>query len=44
MKTRFSKNAKIFDIGITAVAGMLSVGVMLYGVAHFVTEAAKAKE
>jgi hypothetical protein len=35
MKTRFSKDAKIFDIGITAVAGMLSVGVMLYGVAHF---------
>jgi hypothetical protein len=35
MKTRFSKDAKIFDIGITAVAGILSVGVMLYGVAHF---------
>jgi len=35
METRFKKNAKIFDIGITAVAGMVSVGVMLYGVAHF---------
>ena len=35
MKTRFKKNAKIFDIAITAVAGMVSVGVMLYGVAHF---------
>jgi hypothetical protein len=35
MKTRFKKNAKIFDIVITAVAGMLSVGVMLYGVGHF---------
>ena len=35
MKTRFKKNAKIFDIGITAVAGMLSVAIMLYCVAHF---------
>ena len=35
MKTRFKKKAKIFDIVITAVAGMVSVGVMLYGVAHF---------
>ena len=35
METRFKKNAKIFDIGITAVAGMVSVGIMLYGVAHF---------
>ena len=35
MQTRFKKNAKVFDIGITAVAGMLSVGVMLYGVFHF---------
>jgi hypothetical protein len=35
MKTRFKKNAKIFDIGITAVAGMLSVAIMLYGVGHF---------
>ena len=32
MQTRFKKNAKIFDICITAVAGMVSV-------ACFVTEA-----
>ena len=35
MKTRFKKNAKIFDIVITAVAAMLSVGMVLYGVFHF---------
>jgi hypothetical protein len=35
MKTRFKKGAKIFDIVITAVGGMVSVGVMLYGVFHF---------
>ena len=35
MKTRFKKGAKIFDIMVTAVAGMLSVGIMLYGIAHF---------
>ena len=35
MKTRFNKNAKVFDIGITAVSGMVSVGIMLYGVGHF---------
>ena len=35
MRTRFKKNAKIFDIVITAVAGMASVGVMLYGIGHF---------
>lgn len=35
MKTRFKKNAKIFDIVITAVAGMVSVAVMLYAVAFF---------
>jgi hypothetical protein len=35
MQTRFKKNTKIFDIGITSVVGMLSVGVMLYGVAEF---------
>ena len=34
MQTRFKKNAKIFDIVITAVAGMFSVGIMLYGVLH----------
>lgn len=35
MQTRFKKNAKIIDIVITAVAGMLSVAVMLYGIAYF---------
>jgi hypothetical protein len=35
MQTRFKKNAKIFDIGITALAGMVSVGVMLYAIGHF---------
>ena len=35
MKTRFKKNAKVFDIVITALAGMVSVGVMLYAVFHF---------
>ena len=35
MNTRFKKNAKIFDIGITAVAGMVSVGIMLYAIGHF---------
>ena len=35
MKARFKKGAKIFDIVITSVAGMLSVVVMLYGVFHF---------
>ena len=35
MKSRFKKNAKIFDIVVTAVGGTLSVGVMLYAVFHF---------
>ncbi len=35
MKTRFKKRAKIFDIVITSVAAILSVGMMLYGVFHF---------
>ena len=35
MKTRFKKNAKIFDIVITSVAAVLSVGTMLYGVFHY---------
>ena len=35
MQTRFKKGAKVFDIIITAVAGMLSVGMMLYGIGHF---------
>jgi hypothetical protein len=32
---RFKKKFKIFDIGITAVAGLLSVGVMCHGVYKF---------
>ena len=35
MQTCFKKNAKIFDIGITAVAAIVSVGVMLYAIGHF---------
>ena len=35
MQTRFKKGAKVFDIVITAVAGMFSVGMMLYGVFYF---------
>ena len=35
MKTRFKKGTEVFDIVITSVAGMVSVGVMLYGVFHF---------
>lgn len=35
MNTRFKKGAKVFDIVITAVGGMVSVGVMLYAVGHF---------
>ena len=35
MKTRFSKKAKVFDIGVTAVAALLSVGIMLFGVFHY---------
>ena len=35
MKTRFKKGAKVFDIVITTVAGMVSVGMMLFGVFHF---------
>ena len=35
MQTRFKKGAKIFDIVITAIAAMFSVGVMLYGVCYF---------
>lgn len=39
MRTRFKKNAKIFDIAITAVAGVVSVCTITYGlVACFVTE------
>ena len=37
MQTRFKKGAKVFDIVITAVAAMFSVGMMLYGVFYFGT-------
>jgi len=32
---RFKQKSKIFDVAITAVAGVLSVGIMLYAVGHF---------
>ena len=35
MEIRFKKKSSIFDVGVTAVAAILSVGVMLYGVLHF---------
>lgn len=35
MKTRYKQNAKVFDIVITAIGGMVSVGVMFYAVFHF---------
>ena len=34
MDIRFKKKSQIFDVGITAVAALLSVGTMLYGVIH----------
>lgn len=35
MQTRFKRKAKVFDVLITIVAGIASIGVMLYGVSHF---------
>jgi len=35
METRFRKKSQIIDIGMTAVAAVLSVGIMLYGISHF---------
>jgi len=35
MEIRFKKKTEIFDVGITAVAAVLSVGVMLFGIWHF---------
>lgn len=35
METRFKKKSQIFDIGITAVCAVFSVGIMLYGLWHF---------
>ena len=35
METRFKKKSQIFDIGITAIGGLVSIGTMLYAVLHF---------
>ena len=35
MQTRFKERAKVIDIVITALAAMLSVGTMLYGIFHY---------
>ena len=35
METRFKKKSQLIDIGMTAVAAVLSVGIMLYGISHF---------
>ena len=35
MERRFKKKSQIIDITITAVAAVLSVGIMLYGIRHF---------
>ena len=32
---RFKKKAKVFDVVLTAVAGMVSVGIMFYAIGHF---------
>ncbi len=40
MATRFKKKGQIIDIGITAVAALLSVGIMLHAVMHFGLKAA----
>ena len=34
MGTRFKKKSQLIDIGITAVAAVLSVGTMIYGISH----------
>ena len=35
MGIRFKKKSEIFDVLITAIAAIFSVGIMLYGVWHF---------
>ena len=35
MEVRFKKKGEIFEVLITAVAAVVSVGIMLYGVLHF---------
>ena len=34
LNVRFKKKSEIFDVGITAIGGLVSVGTMLYGVVH----------
>ena len=35
MKVRFKKKSEIFDVVITTIGGLVSVGTMLYAVGHF---------
>ncbi len=35
MEVRFKKKSEIFDVVVTAIAAVLSVGIMLFGVWHF---------
>ena len=35
MKVRFKEKSKIFDVVITAIGGVVSIGTMIYGVFHF---------
>ena len=35
MNVRFKKKSEIFDVAVTAIGGLVSVGTMLYAVAHF---------
>ena len=35
MEVRFKKKSEVFDVGITVVAAIVSVGIMLYGVWNF---------
>jgi hypothetical protein len=35
MNVRFKKKSEIFDVAVTAIGGLVSVGTMLYAAAHF---------
>lgn len=35
MEVRFKKKANVIDVAVTALAGMVSVGIMIYAIAHF---------
>jgi len=35
LKMRFKSKTKVIDVVITALAGMFSIGIMLYGIFHF---------